>query len=399
MSNAPAHSKLGASSAKRWMTCPGSNALIKQCPPDEGSVHAEAGTACHWVGETSLIATRERQHLDWRHYRGNLCPENSVTIDDDMIDAARTYHEYTVGIAGGNLRALEIEKRFDLSWIFPGMFGTSDASVYDPTRKHLDVLDLKYGFTPVDAFENPQGAFYAIGAAEPYWDEVETISFHVVQPRVSKNPSVWTFSRAELHQWAQRFRAAAEATLEPDAPRTADEEGCRWCPAKMVCPEHKARTAKAAADVKAVRELPVAGMTPQALADELALVREAEVWVKTRLMALETYATMQANVQGVVIPGHKLVAKRSIRAWRDADEAVEFLRLCGVPEDEIYESQLRSPAKLEKIIDSNVVKEYTVKPDNGVQLVAMTDSRPAVASSNAFTQAPAMPAGAIPLKG
>lgn len=393
------HSKLGASSAKRWMTCPGSNALIAQAPPEESSPHAAAGTACHWVGETALLATRNRQILDWRHYRGGHCPENQVTVTDEMIDAARLYHDYVVGVAGPNLHRLLVEERFDLSWIYPGMFGTSDASVYHPERKHLDVFDLKFGYAEVDPVENPQGAFYSIGAAAPYWNEVDTITFHIVQPRVSRTPATWTFSRAELHQWAQRFREAAEAAQKPNAPRIATVDGCQWCPAKAICPEHKARAGEAVQTVATAREHPVAGMTPEDLAAELAAVREASVWVKTRLTALETYAVMVADKQGVSIPGHKLVAKRSVRQWRDHAEAIEFLRVCGVPDDDIFDSSLRSPAQLEKIIDSNVVAGYTVKPDNGVQLVPMTDKRPAVASSNAFNSAPAMPAGAKPIEG
>ena len=52
----PKHSVFSPSSAKRWMTCPGSIALSMQCPEPETSKYAEEGTRAHDLAERALPA-------------------------------------------------------------------------------------------------------------------------------------------------------------------------------------------------------------------------------------------------------------------------------------------------------------------------------------------------------
>lgn len=404
------HSTLGASSAKRWMTCPGS---VRMHVPQPSTVHAEEGTTAHWLGEVSLRHyAANGVPPTWSHFDGNMCPETSMTISRDMIGYVKGYFQYVAELAGaGNHARVLVEQRFDLSWIYPGMFGTSDASVYDPVRKHLDVIDLKYGQgVAVDAQDNPQGAFYAIGAAAPYWHEVETIAFHIYQPRISSEPSVWQFTRAELHAWADRFKRAAERASQPDAPLVYEDEACRWCSARQTDPATGKPYCSAyyEAQRKAVEYVAeprpgVGTLTPEELAEELNRFSEAKSLIENRLTALKLWSTDLADKMGRDIPGYKLVSRRATRKWRDTDELVAVLRLCyGLGDEQIFKSEVLSPAQLEnlrdsegnKIVASDVVLSYTEKADNGVELVPVSDKRAAIAPRKLVM--PALPDGLKP---
>lgn len=408
------HSSLGASSAKRWMTCPGSVALCAAVPPAPSSKHADEGTVAHWVGETALLCYVAGIPIGWDGYVGNYCPDvPDLPIDSDMVGYVRDYVEYVATTAGQYRTAIQVEKRFDLSWIYEGMFGTSDASVYHPDRKHLDVFDLKYGAgVAVVAQDNPQGAFYAIGAAEDVWHEVETIAFHIFQPRISSTPSVWGFSRAELHEWADRFRRAASCASQPDAPRIYSPEACRWCAGRQLdpdtgrpyCQQYSDRQQQAVVEVKAACAGPSAGaMTPEQIAEQLLMFKEAEQLIKNRVTALKLWATDLSDKMGRDIPGYKLVRRKAERKWRDPDELIAILRYAyELSDDQIYSSELRSPAKLEKLRDAegnkilapDVVKQYTDKADNGVELVPVSDQRAAIAPRRIAL--PELPAGVKP---
>jgi len=49
------HSEFGASSAYRWMACPGSVSMSRGVP-NTSSVYAEEGTAAHEMGELAIKA-------------------------------------------------------------------------------------------------------------------------------------------------------------------------------------------------------------------------------------------------------------------------------------------------------------------------------------------------------
>lgn len=58
----------------------------------------------------------------------------------------------------------------------------------------LHIIDFKYGKgVPVSAEGNPQLSLYALGAYEAYkiLYPIERIELHIVQPRISDEPSEW----------------------------------------------------------------------------------------------------------------------------------------------------------------------------------------------------------------
>jgi hypothetical protein len=80
------------------------------------------------------------------------------------------------------------------------------------------------------------------------------------------------------------------------------------------------------------------------------------------------------------VPGYKLVAKRSTRQWVNEDEA-KIKLLAHLPESEVMESSLISPAQAEKKLKKlklALPEDSVVALSSGNTLVPDSDPRPAV---------------------
>ena len=120
-----AHAVLGASSSKRWMTCPGS-VRLSEGMPNESSVYAAEGSAAHALGEHCLIHgyAADRFLGQWIWLKGKeavFCGDLPATIgggdfvfpvDDDMTDAVQVYLD-AVRRAYQPGDVMAIEQRFD----------------------------------------------------------------------------------------------------------------------------------------------------------------------------------------------------------------------------------------------------------------------------------------------
>ena len=93
------------------------------------------------------------------------------------------------------------------------------------------------------------------------------------------------------------------------------------------------------------------------------------------------YAREQMEA-GFKIPGYKLVAKRSVRQWKDAKAAEKKLK--RILKEDAYEKKLLSIAKVEKVIKKKgkdpekVLDGLWVKPDAGATIALETDKRKAI---------------------
>ncbi len=101
----------------------------------------------------------------------------------------------------------------------------------------------------------------------------------------------------------------------------------------------------------------------------------------------EVQAAAQRRLQlGQTVTGYKLVRKRSIRQWEDADDVERRLRnMKGVGVDDIYTKKLKSPAQIEKTAALGKVGErkkwvakHAHKPEGGLVVAAERDPREAV---------------------
>jgi hypothetical protein len=386
-----AHAVLSASAAERWMACPASIRLSAGIP-DPGSKYAEEGTAAHFLAEQCLrgevIAAQALDkfigYMQGSKELALLPPELCVSgkpVTEEMVEAVEMYAQT---IAQDRLEmpgaVLKIEERFHLDWLYEGLFGTNDASLVEPFGR-LVVYDFKYGAGhAVEVRDNPQLLYYALGAAHGSdHDEVELV---IVQPRARHKDGPVRRDRlavADLMAWGRdKLLPAAQATEAPDAPARAGKH-CRFCRAMPVCPALKEKalaTCKAvfAPEQKAITLPPPELLNTQELVEVLGFAEMLAAYAKR----VEAHAQTLLE-RGERLPGYKLVAKRTNRAWRSEQEVVG--RLLHLYRMDIYNQKIKSPTQMEELIKAKggdpreLLEGLIVKPDGGVVIAPEWDRR------------------------
>lgn len=361
-----AHSHVGASSASRWWYCPGSVRLTKDLP-DVSSPFAEEGTRAHELadyclqtGVTDMMSTDAREHEHWT---------------EEMAEHLQIYLDTVWGYrTPGSI--LEVERRFHLSMIDEGAFGTNDAMVYIPETGVLTIIDLKYGAgVPVEVENNKQLLYYALGAATSKHNYPLTkVEMVIVQPRCPHPDGPvrkWSIDAGDLLEWAGDLKEAIDRTKEPDAPLVPGSH-CRWCKAAGFC-EKFAEESMAAAKMDFDEP---SEMSPTELADTLEKASHIESWIKS----VRAYAYDQA-MKGEPPKGFKLVKKRPTRKWIDESGAIKFMRARGFDSNDIMHHKFKSPAQIEKLVakdDREALADYQEKESSGLTLVSVHDRRAAV---------------------
>lgn len=217
-----AHSELGASGAYRWINCKGSWRMQKG-RPNTSTLAAQKGTAEHAVAEMCL-----KSGQDAVEYIDRLVEE--IMIDEPAADRVQEFVDHCRSVSEMADQTW-IEARFNLERFNPPvpMFGTVDFGSYIRTGKHsgiLEIDDYKSGFIPVDANQNPQLKYYALGAMlvlDAAGLPVTSVRAAIVQPR-RKNTSC-EYEATELLAWSLELMEAAHATQAPDAPLNPGS----WC--------------------------------------------------------------------------------------------------------------------------------------------------------------------------
>lgn len=346
----------------RWAACPGSVRLSKDLP-NLSSVFAAEGTRAHDLAAKALLS------------------EPWTAENDEMAEAIGIYWDFVQdlfrdnpGCYTVNGGALLVEHRFDLSKLHPGLFGTADCVVWNPSTEVLTVIDFKYGAgIPVEAVGNQQAQYYALGAMHSLGYEVSYVDIVIVQPRCyhAAGPvRTWRIDVFDLLEFQAVLLAAAKATEAPDAPLATGDQ-CRFCPAAATCPQVKRESFALAAKVFS----PVAAYDPEDLSRTLDKIDVIEGWCSS----VRAFAYGEAQ-RGRVPPGYKLVDKRPVRKW--VDDSTWAVGICDrilrfdqrLSADNVFEEpKLKSPAQIEKILKGYGIKdalgELVVKASSGVKLV------------------------------
>ncbi len=375
-----AHATLGASSASRWMACPGS-VRLSEGMPNTSSDYAREGTAAHELSEMCLRSGESASAFIGRIIEG-------FEVDEDMAEAVQVYVDAVLKLAEGN--HLTIEQRFSLEALNPPvpMFGTADAVIWEESTKTLYVVDLKYGAgVPVKVENSPQLSYYALGAMLAQEQEhgilPEKVVMTIVQPRYHHaDGPVRTFeidSYTLRCEWAEDLMRYAHATLEPDAPLNPGDH-CKFCLAQAKCPAlHQQALALAQTEFDdGFAPPPPEALTDAQIGDILSKADAFKSWVNS----VQAYAADKLS-KGGHIPGFKLVAKRAQRKWIDEQEAVDLLENMGLEEDDLYTKKLISPAQAEeKLGKKKAIKDRLagaiVAVSSGNTIAPITDRRPAV---------------------
>lgn len=355
------HSRLGASSAARWLACPGSFRLCETAPPSRPSKYSEEGTLAHHCAEQVLLGNVEPWELD---------------APAEMMRHVAGYVDFVHAQARG--RKIHTERLLSLKSIDADAYGTVDVAIQHPGNKVV-VIDLKYGAGyAVEAQDNPQLAFYGLAASEYFGCKANEITCHIYQPRAHHADGpirTWVLDPPAIKQWHQRLKAGAMAAREPSAPLNPNP-ACRWCPALAVCPaQTKVVSKQAVIDFTAAAPLP----TPKALdADTLAAVLSRALDIESWLKAVREWAVNEMLAKRPVA-GWKLVAGRGSRSWVDEKMAAQFLT--AALGERAWERKLLSVAQAEKLLDT-VPDEWVKRSTGGPTLANAQDKRNEFTASN-----------------
>lgn len=376
------HAVLSASGAYRWLACPGS---IRLCDglPQTTSIYAQEGTAAHKVAEKCL------RMESWKaaDLLGGIISVDGKPFDvtQDMVDAVQVYLDTIKADFEQGGRDLMWEHQFHLNWLYPDLYGTNDALISEPFGL-LRVYDYKHGAgVAVEAEDNSQLMYYALGAIGPKGGGFEEVELVIVQPRAVHPDGPIRRCRmpvGDLLKWANEvLLPGAKATENPGAPLVSGDH-CRFCNALAHCPAQREMALSVAQDL--FTEVPTRPPDPQTLApSELKRIISAAPMVEAWLDAVRIYAKSLLET-GMIEPaqlGYKLVSGRSTRSWADEDAAAAFLVM--VLDDDAYvPKKLISPAQAEKILkgpeNKKAIATMVKKSEGGTSMVPLSDKREAI---------------------
>lgn len=382
------HSVFSASSADRWIHCPGSIHMAGLFP-ETSSISADEGSLAHELA--ALEIARQCQDLGHGDYDAVLASQRKAIeafyqkhkdLGDSFEIMAKTLEPYVdyVDSAYQELRkedpaaVILTEQRVDYSDIVPQGFGTSDVVIIGAGR--VIVIDLKYGKgVPVSAHGNPQIRLYAIGAVKLFdliydFDRVKMV---IYQPRLD-SVTEEELTVDYLQNWAaQVVKPAAEKAASEDPPYHPGE----WC-ASHFCPGAGACRARADYVLALERHSgkDPALLTDEELGDALERAEVLQKWAK----ALNNYALGEIQ-SGHPIPGWKIVEGRSLRYYTDLDKVADAAIRAGYPEALIYSRNLIGITDMEKLMGKKKFKEILGplidKPQGAPKLAPESDKRPA----------------------
>lgn len=367
------HALLSPSASHRWLHCTAAPRL-EEGIKDEGSDYAAEGTLAHaycamklknFLGLPTDGEKEEIAALQEKYGTGEMAEytDTYVTIVLEKYNAAR---------AATPDAQLLVETRLDFSDYVPEAFGTADAIIIaDGT---MEVIDFKYGKgVKVSAVENPQMMIYALGAYARFAFEyrIDNLRATIVQPRID-NLSEYEITVEELTAWAANVLApAAEKAYKGEGPQTPGP-WCQFCKVKNQC---RALANKCKEVVAVDPKL----ITPEELAkDVLPMVPIVKTWIS----GVEDFALAQA-LNGVQLPGWKIVEGRSVRKITDTDSVAAVLTKNGYKQNDIFKPvEMRTITDLEKLVGKKqfaaMCGEWINKPQGKPTLAPEGDKRKAI---------------------
>ena len=367
------HALLSPSASHRWLHCTAAPRL-EEGIKDEGSDYAAEGTLAHaycamklknFLGLPTDGEKEEIAALQEKYGTGEMAEytDTYTTIVLEKYNAAR---------AATPDAQLLVETRLDFSDYVPEAFGTADAIIIaDGT---MEVIDFKYGKgVKVSAVENPQMMIYALGAYARFAFEyrIDNLRATIVQPRID-NLSEYEITVEELTAWAANvLTPAAEKAYKGEGPQTPGA-WCQFCKVKNQC---RALASKCKEVVAVDPKL----ITPEELAKEvLPMVPIVKTWIS----GVEDFALAQA-LNGVQLPGWKIVEGRSVRKITDTDSVAAVLTKNGYKQNDIFKPvEMRTITDLEKLVGKKqfaaMCGEWINKPQGKPTLAPEGDKRKAI---------------------
>ena len=388
------HALLSASSAHRWLACTAAPRFEEQFP-NGTSDYAEEGSLAHSICE--LYARKHFTVMTNRKFNSELKKlQAKPHYSDEMLKTAEKYVDYLreKAMSYPTTPYVTFEVKVDFSDYVPEGFGTCDCVMIGGDTLHI--TDYKHGKgVEVSAEENPQMRLYALGAlkmfAPVFGDSIKNVSMGICQPRITDDESEDGMTVEELREWGESIKPRAKEAY--DGPGTfCPGEHCRFCKGKAQCRARADQNTAfedfkdCAIAVKAAPELQALSPETRAVIGLPPMLSDAEIgellvraeglvqWYKD----LCEYAT-QNILNGKEIPGWKVVAGKSNRAFKDVETAFSKVIEAGYDEALLYERKPITLTGVESLLGKakfeTLLKDCVHKPLGKPTLVPLSDKR------------------------
>lgn len=294
----------------------------------------------------------------------------------EMRKHVQGFVDFVRGLVGPHDELL-IEERVYLDQLhITEAFGTVDVAILQWFGR-LRIIDFKYGKTEVEAQDNTQMIYYALGLLYKHNYDFESVEITIYQPRAGKELfRSATYTVDELRVYEKRFKDQIELCESEGAEElTVSGDHCFFCPAKIKCPEI---TTKALQKAKLVFSAPIQPDPKFLTSDQLKTILDRSAYLLLWVKDVRAYAEKILN-EGGQIDGWGLKAKRASRVWVNP-QAIMKTRI-GV---ELLQLELPSPAQAEKILKESIdfdkdtidkfMKQNVVHVSSGTTL-SQTDSQ------------------------
>lgn len=298
-------------------------------------------------------------------------------VDTEMLRVAEEYADYVRGFLTPTSQLL-VEEKFDLSFIAPNTFGTSDTTVLDDS--HLHVMDLKTGQLIVYAEENTQLMLYALGALEHFKDEwIEEVTLHIVQTRVN-HISTWTVSVERLMEFKKFAQTQATKIINDDVEFSPNDKACQWCLHKAKC-ETLAKYVEdiVTGDFDNLDEID--GKADSVLPKHMERILLNESLITSFIKAVKDKALEELQ-NGKKIDGFKLVRSKKHKRWVDPEKAEAYL-MRKLKAAGTFKKTLITPAQAIKAVgkdNAQYLEKMIEVPEGDIVLAPENDKRESVTS-------------------
>lgn len=357
------HRIYGASKGHRFGECTGS-LRAEFGLPDTARYEAAEGTVAHDLADVWLKAGKAPRHrlgeiVTMKLHTGTY----HIPIDEVMFTHVEQYVTRCLDTPGDH----HFEQYVDYSILtpIPDQGGTAD--FFGCTFEELDLKDFKYGVADqIFAYKNPQVSLYAVGVILKYdWlYSFKRVKITICQPRLNHFDTWETTVEELMDEFAPAMSLQMFEAWSPTARRTPSERACRYCKAKLACPE-AARLADALiSDVFVDEREPLPPMLWTGRAPEgVALnpqweTQRTEVIVnilRHRKIVEKLFAEAQDELasrmfRGEKVPEWMIAEGKNSRVVTDSDGVLNLLTGLGLSPARAFEVKFLSPAKLETLL-------------------------------------------------
>jgi Protein of unknown function (DUF2800) len=359
------HAFLAPSDYEGWANCPGKPALAEHYP-DASSPDADWGTLAHEYATRWLRAGAPP---------GEGIPDPAMYAAVECVVLAALDNEASCRRAGGEVRTF-LNRRVPVGLITgeAGAEGTLDYALvvcFPDGRCVLEVTDWKFGVgVPVPAEDNGQLQMYALAFMlehSAFWTFTQ-VELAIHQPRLRSAPARWSTTAEQLYVFGAQatekaavalgLRGSAEA-LEHLVPGVKQ---CRFCRAKAQCPAlarfatttalGEIKNLNGADSVQMLEQGKSLALTPQELAQHYAENLPKVELILTWCKAIKEGAYRLAVVEGVPIPGLKVVdGQQGDRKFPEPDIVTLLARGLGYTDAQLMtQPVLLTPPAMEKAL-------------------------------------------------